>query len=184
MGMVIGANNGKQFEKPDSGMFHGVLADIVDLGIVKTIYKGVEKEQPMVRFIWILNVNGKDGKPLSVVQRFNANLHEKSNLYKAVKQILNAAPPVPFDVENLIGQTRQLFITRNKSEDGSKDYANVMGILPAQPGVVVQIPSDFVRAKIKKAQQPTAPAQQAGTISGGPVQSAPSASPQGADVKF
>lgn len=174
--MLISANTGKTFEKPDSGVFHGVLADVVDLGIVKTAFKGEVKEQPMVRFIWILNVNGKDGKPLSVAQRFNASMHEKANLYKTVKQILNTAPAVPYELDNLIGQTRQLFIVREKSADGTKDYANVQGIAPAQPGTVVSVPADFVRAKNRPKQATNTPA----------VASSPTAPAvaQGADVRF
>ena len=142
---------GKTFEKPQTGQYHGVLADIVDLGEVPTTFNGVTKIQPMTRFIWVLNVNGTDGKPLSVTQRFNNNLHEKSNLYKSVKQILNAAPPLTLDPETLIGSTRKLFIQREITGEGQqqKDYANILGISPADPGVVVPVPTDFVRDKNK-----------------------------------
>jgi hypothetical protein len=156
MSLVVTTNNGKVFEKPDSGSFHGVLADVVDLGMITTSYQGVSKTQPMVRIVWFLNVNGTDGKALSVAQRYNANLHEKSTLYKHVKMILNAAPPTALDLESLIGQTRQLFILRNTAADG-KEYANIQGIAPAQPGVVVPIPADFVRFKNKPPKAPFVP---------------------------
>jgi len=56
-----------------------------------------------------------------------------------------------------------LVIIREKSADGTKDYANVQGILPANKGVTVQIPADFVRAKDKPAKtQNAAPQQQMG----------------------
>jgi hypothetical protein len=146
----------KTYEKPESGLFHGVLADVVDLGMVPTRYNDQLRTIPMVRFVWILDVKGKDGKPLSVTQRFNAsNLHEKSNIYKTLRQILNAPPPPNFDIELLIGQTRKILVNRERSADGSRDFANVMGILPADPGVVVPIPPDFVRAKFRQPQQQT-----------------------------
>jgi hypothetical protein len=148
----------KTYEKPESGLFHGVLADIVDLGMVPTRYNDQLRTIPMVRFVWILDVKGKDGKPLSVTQRFNAsNLHEKSNIYKALRQILNAPPPPNFDIELLIGQTRKILVNREKSADGSRDFANVMGILPADPGVTVPIPPDFVRAKFRQQNVSTSP---------------------------
>jgi hypothetical protein len=148
----------RTFEKPQSGQYHAVLADIVDLGKVTTVYNNQTKVQPMVRFVWILNVLGNDpvnfpdtyGKPLQVAQRFNVtSLHEKSNVYKTLKQILGQPPSPTLDIETLIGQTRILWISREKSPDGSKDFANIMGILPAQPGVVVPIPADFIRAKFR-----------------------------------
>jgi hypothetical protein len=167
MSMVIDAKPTKVFEKPASGSYHGVLADIVDLGMVTNTYKGETKTIPMVRFIWILNANGTDGKPLSVAQKFNASLHEKANLYKSLKQILGGAPPIPFDLELLIGQTRQLFIVREEAPpqrpgEPNRIFANVQGILPALQGVVVQIPRDFVRKKFQ-------PKTQAGP-QGAPVQ--------------
>jgi hypothetical protein len=148
----------RTYEKPQSGQYHAVLADIVDLGPVTTVYNNQTKTQPMVRFIWILNVLGNDpvkypdtyGKPLQVRQRFNVtSLHEKSNVYKTLKQILGVPPSPTLDIETLIGQTRILWISRDISPDGSKDFANVMGILPAQPGVVIPIPADYVREKFR-----------------------------------
>jgi hypothetical protein len=168
MSIVVTAREGRIFEKPENGIFHGVLADVVDLGMVTTVYQGKTKVQPMVRFIWVLNVNGKDGKPLSVAQRFNANLHEKSNLLKTLKQILNAPPPIPCDLEKLIGVTRQLLIVRGESGEGDKKqiFANVQGIAPAAPGVVVPIPADFVRTKDRPKTQagPQGPQQTFSTL--------------------
>lgn len=187
----------KTYEKPASGQYHGVLADIVDLGMVTTTFNNQTKTQPMVRFVWILNVNGKDGKPLQVQQRFNVtSLHEKSNVYKVLKQIIGAPPQPNMDIETLIGQTRYLWINTEAKPDG-KEFANIMGILPAQAGTVVPVPADFVRDKFKTKttagpngqavqtySQPLAQAVQA-------PQAAPATAPagfqplnQGSDIKF
>jgi hypothetical protein len=139
----------KTYEKPASGQYHGVLADIVDLGMVTTTFNNQTKTQPMVRFVWILDVNGKDGKPLQVQQRFNVtSLHEKSNVYKVLKQIIGAPPQPNMDIETLIGQTRYLWINTEAKPDG-KEFANIMGILPPQAGKVVPVPADYVRAKFR-----------------------------------
>jgi hypothetical protein len=165
MSLLATTNNGKTFQKPEGGIYHGVLADIADLGEVTTAYQGKVKTQEKVRFVWILNVNDKDGAPLSVTQSLGKNLHEKSKLYKSVKQILNAAPPLELDLERLVGQTRQLLITRtttgNPGTEGFTDYANVDGIAPAQPGIVVAIPLDFVRDKNKPLAEQAKTKQQA-----------------------
>jgi hypothetical protein len=144
---------GKDFEKPNTGQYHGVLADIVDLGMITTVYNGQAKTLPFVRFVWALNVAGKDGKQLFATARFNNNLHERSKLYASVRQILNAAPPLTLDPETLLGSVRKLFIQREVTgEPGTaqyKDFANILGISPADPGVTVPIPVDFVRDKNK-----------------------------------
>src|ERR1700676_1687564 len=184
---------GKDFEKPQTGMYHGVLADIVDLGLVTTTYNGQTKTQPMVRFVWVLNQNGQDGKPLSVTGRFNNNLHEKSNLYKSVKQILNAAPPLTLNPESLIGQVRKLFIQRTTEGEGQqkKDFANILGISPADAGVTLTIPSDYVRDKNKPVDQQAKnkkknPAFNQAPQAQQPQQTAPAqpAQSQGADIAF
>jgi hypothetical protein len=185
---------GADFEKPLTGLYHGILADIADLGEITTVYNGQTKTQPMTRFVWILNQLGKDGKPLKVTARFNNNLHEKSNLYKTVKQILNAPPPLTLNPETLVGIVCKLFIQRETTgEPGTaqyKDFANILGISPADPGVTVQVPSDFVRDKNKpvaeqakfKKKNPAFQTQQQTQPVAQPQQQAASA--QGATVKF
>jgi hypothetical protein len=140
----------KEYEKAESGMYNAVLADVVDLGMITTTFQGQAKTYPAVRLIWILNVLGKNGKPLEWYSpKYNASLHEKATLYKVLKQIIGTAPAANLDIETLIGQTRKLVINRERSADGTKDYANLMGILPPEPGVNIPIPQDFVRVKFR-----------------------------------
>lgn len=140
----------KEFEKPEAGSHLGVIIDVVDLGMVTSVYNGQTKTYPAIRFIWALGTIGKDGKPLQVWgKKLNASSwHENGNLYKTVKQILGSAPLPTFDPESLIGQVRQLFISREKSVDGTKDYVNIVGIVPA-PGAALPVPADYVRVKFR-----------------------------------
>lgn len=167
----------KTYEKPASGLYNAILADIVDLGIVSTVFNGQTKSYPAVRFVWFVNANGKDGKQLQVSARYNvSNLHEKSNIYKALKMILNAPPAPNLDIDTLIGSVRQILVNTETKPDG-KEYANIMGILPAPAGTVVPIPQDFVMdRKLPVAQQaknrPTQtvkPAQQAAAPAAAPA---------------
>lgn len=199
----------KTYEKPESGLYHGVLADIVDLGMQTTTFNGQARTVPMIRFVWFLNAIGKDGKQLSVAQRFNASSdHEKSNIFKTLKMILGQAPAKGFDLELLIGQVRKILINRERSADGTKDFANIMGILPADPGAIVAPPVDFIRAKfrpqttagpqgqpVQTYQQPpqTQPVATAAAVYTPPPtapvqqlapQTYPTPTPQGADIKF
>jgi len=147
------ASNFKDFEKPATGMYHAVLADIVDIGDVPNTYKGVTKIQPMLYFVWILDAKDKEGRQFQIRERFNNSLTERSNLYKRLKQILNQAPSVDINPETLIGQTRKLFIQLDVVGEGTqqKKYTNVIGVSAADAGIAVSIPSDFVRDKLKPA---------------------------------
>jgi hypothetical protein len=183
----------KQFEKPEAGPHIGVIVDVVDLGIITSTFNGQAKSYPAIRFIWSLATVGKDGKPLQVwSQKLNASSwHEKGNLYKTVKMILGNPPLPTLDPETLIGQVRQLFISREKSPDGLKDYANIMGIVPAPAGFVLPVPADYVRVKfrtqttagpqgqpVQTYAQPPQTAQQAQTTQFQP------ANAQGGTIKF
>jgi len=185
MSLLATTNNGKTFEKANSGMYHGILADIQDLGPVTTVYNRQSKTQEMVRFIWVLNATGADGQPLTVAQKLGKNLHEKSNLYKTVKQILNSPPPLQLDLETLVGQTRQLLVVRETSGTINtadyKDFSNVQGIVPAQANVTVAIPADFIRDKNKPVDQQIRNKKK-GNFTQRPAAAAPQA-PQ-ADVAF
>lgn len=149
----------KTFEKPESGVYHAVLADIVDLGLVTTTFKGVQQTKPMVRFVWILGgptnppnlkTSDSEGKPLIASKRYNiSSYHENSNLYKDMKQILGVIPDVKADIDGAIGIVRQLVIQRDKSADNTKDFANIMGYFPAQPGVSISVPTGFVKDRNK-----------------------------------
>jgi hypothetical protein len=140
----------KEYEKPEPGIHLAVLVDVVDLGQITSNFNGQVRSYPAIRFIWSLATLGKDGRPLQVWgKKLNASSwHEKGNLYKFVKQVLGTPPTPATDPESLIGQVRQLFVSRNKSADGTKDYVNIEGIAPA-PGAVLPIPADYVREKFR-----------------------------------
>jgi hypothetical protein len=139
-------DKGKTFEQPDAGMFLGTIIDVVDLGEVTSKFDGSVNHK--LRIVWVLDKNDSTGKPFGVIATYNAHMAVKGNLYKATSQILNVpAPPVPFDTENLIGRSNQLFLVKNTAPDGNV-YTNVGGIAPLQPGQTgPQAPKGFVRAK-------------------------------------
>ena len=149
---LIVTDNKKQYEKPESGAYNAVLVDTADLGVVATKFGNKNK----VRFIWVLGkLDGSgyavdtEGNPFRVMSEMNATTNEKSDLFKTIQGILGVAPPAgAYDVEQLIGRNNQLFIVREKSKDGQKEYANVKGILPYPPTLApLPIPQGFVRHK-------------------------------------
>lgn len=136
-------NNSKKFEQPDAGVFLGTIIDVVDLGIVKTQFG----DKPKVRLVWVLDKNDSEGRPFQVIGTYTQSMNEKSNLFKDIKDILQAPPAVPFESEELIGKSNQLFLVKNADGSG-KTFTNVKGILPVPAGQAgPKIPSDFIRSK-------------------------------------
>jgi hypothetical protein len=187
---LIGTNT-KDYEKPESGDYIGTIIDVVNY--VEDQPKFGKKDVPVVRIVWVLNANDSEGAPFRAVQKFNASMHEKSNLYDAVKSILGTAPPVPYESEELLGISKRLVIEKETGSNG-KVYANIKAILRLPPNTPVPgAPAGFVRSKDKpnntqQSQRPrfSAPASapapapaQAKTAAPAAAQAAPQA-----DVKF
>lgn len=171
---MLVSNNVKPFEKPDSGLFTGVLADVIDLGNLPTSFG----PKPKVRLVWILDAKDKEGNFYRVMTQATASLNEKARLYGIVKDIRDgAAPPVPYDLDLLIGKVNQLVISREKSADGTKEFANVKAIIPAKQGTTFAVPQGFVRQKDKKDQKSTT-----GTTASAAASQAPAAVASGADT--
>lgn len=178
-------DNSKTFEKPESGMFLGTIADFVDLGTVDTKFGAKRK----VRIVWVLDKNDSEGAPFRVIFQATASLNEKAKLYEIIKNVLGQAPAVPFDSEVLIGRSNQLYVAKEKDPVTGKEYANVKLVAPLPTGAVAPaIPKDFVRAKDKANQSRTgttsqAPAQ-ANPVQKPVTQPAPAAVAPTADASF
>lgn len=157
-------NNSKTFEQPDAGVFLGTIIDVVDLGIVKTQFG----DKPKIRIVWVLDKNDSEGRAFQVIGTYTQSMNEKSNLFKDVKDILGKPPAVPFESEELVGKSNQLFLAKNQDGAG-KTFTNVKGILPLPAGATgPAAPKDFVRNKDKQkngngqtSNGQAAPAQQA-----------------------
>jgi hypothetical protein len=144
----------KVFEKPKSGLYRGVLADVVNLGPVTQTYQGKTKVSPMVRLVWILNAKDSEGNYFRVMRQVTASMAEKANLYGIVRDIILGTPEVPFELETIIGRNSELVVALEKSKKG-KDYANVKAIMAPLSTEVFRVPADFVRSKDRKNTQTT-----------------------------
>jgi hypothetical protein len=154
--MNLGQN--KVFERPEGGSYIGTIIDVVDMPQQPTAFGPKDK----VRFIWVLaNVDGtpyvdSEGNPFMQAGFYNATVSDNSNLTKALRQILNAAPPelnTTKDIENLVmGRSNGLFLTQEPDNKNPKLFVTfVAGISPLPKGVKPpQAPEGFVRAKDRK----------------------------------
>ena len=145
MGIVVSVNS-KEYPVASEGVATIVLADVEDLGVVDGQYG--PKQQ--VRLSWVIDEKDPEGNYFVIRKTYNASMHEKSNLFADVKDILGATPPVPYDIENLIGRVNTGVIKQTVAEKGShkgKTFANIKTFLAAKAGTVFPVPADFVRGK-------------------------------------
>lgn len=142
--------NEKQYEKPASGMYVGVIADVIEkLNVPNPFKPGTTSNK--LTICWVLDKLDSQGFPFLVFKTVNAVLHEKSSLSKDIlKYVFPHGVPKPFDSELLIGRANQLVIDLESNEQG-KLFANVRTIMPVpEGGQVPVIPGNFVRSKDKQ----------------------------------
>src|SRR5208282_827763 len=175
----------KEYPIASEGAVMIVLADVEDLGMQNTEKYG---PKPQVRLTWVVDEQDAEGNYFVIRRAFTNSLHDNAFLYPVVKDILGKVPPVPYDLELLIGKSNLGVIKHAGSEKGrsaGKTYANIATILTAKSGVTFAVPKDFVRGKdggsygklprtnnSGPAQQPrtAAPAQRANTAPAAPVE--------------
>lgn len=143
MAVMITTQAGGDWELPEDGSYLAVLADVIFLGPVATAY-GVKDK---VQLKWLLDAYDTEGNQFQVSSFYNATLDERSNLRKDAKSIAGFDVGESYDIEQLLGTNNQLVIQQNVS--GEKTYANVVAILKAPKGKILEIPADFER-KIDK----------------------------------
>jgi hypothetical protein len=137
----------KEYPIASEGVTLLVLADVEDLGIQNSELYG---PKPQVRLTWVLDEKDPEGNYFVVSRTFTNSLHEKSNLYPVVTDMLGARPPVPYDLENLLGRVNLGVIKRKVATKGKHEgrtFANIVSFLSPKAGQTMAIPSDFVRGK-------------------------------------
>lgn len=160
----------KPFEKPEGGGYIGTIIDVVAKEVADVDYatkmqkvdaNGKPRTKVQVTFTWVLgNTNGtsaadSEGRPFQVFETYDAyqNPAKPSKLDQALTQILNAAPPLLSQTEQLepilLGRSNELYITKSpKVSNPAQMTVKVIGHTPLKPGQVApKAPADFVRFK-------------------------------------
>lgn len=163
MGYKISPGGGqRKFTPAPAGIKPCVVVDVIDLGWVKTTWKGVEKEKEMFRIVWQTpdTFEGSDGETLNyhVSQRYTRSLHENSNFRRDLEGMLGRTLRVSditgadgegFDVETLIGMTAYINIVHSDPVgDEGTIYANPKQIMPLPEGTEAPaINPSYIRKK-------------------------------------
>lgn len=145
MALVVSVNT-KEYEKPQEGIVLGVLVDIADLGFIDGPYGS----KPKYRYSWVIDQKDSEGNYFVVSKTYTASLHEKSIMYADIKEMKGAPPPVPYDVERLLGHMNLLVLKKETATTGKyagKDFVNIKAFLKAPAGSKFAIPADYVREK-------------------------------------
>lgn len=176
------SDNGKTFTNPPAGQYIGVVADVVDLGLVKTSYG----EKAQVRIVWLLfgatatgqlvPYNDAEGRQFRVFRQASQSMNPKAKLYETVRDIQNGElPSVPFESETLLGKSNLLYVLLEKAQNG-KEYANIKVILPLPATIVPPaVPTGFVRHKDRDKARQQAPAAVATVATPAPAPTAAAA---------
>jgi len=160
--MEIG--HGKKFERPQPGNYTGTVIDIIPMPNVSSTFNGITTLVNKVRIVWVLGpaytgqvVLTKEGKPFDQIGTYPAKLvntgTKKSKLYELLEQMLQQAPPLVRNDEELeqlvLGRSNQLFLVAAANPTDPNDpYINVAGVTPLAPGQTAPTtPADYVRFK-------------------------------------
>lgn len=139
-----------QFVPAPAGVFVAVCVDEIDLGMVTREFGGEKHEKHMVRLVWQIGEDMKDGKPYLVKKDYTASLHEKAALRADLEGWRGKAftfdELVGFDLENIIGAPCMLNIVHKQGRKGGT-FANIAAIMPLPKGMVKLAPRDYVRVK-------------------------------------
>jgi hypothetical protein len=144
--MIIEPN--KKFEKPDAGAFVGTVIDVIDLGLVPSKNSKFPDPKNRTRIVWVLDANDSEGKPYVIIEQPPTRMNDgstgfkKSRLYEIWEGILQAAPQVPYETENLIGKSNLLYL----GKEG--EFVKILGFMPVPAGKVPPTaPAGFLRDK-------------------------------------
>jgi hypothetical protein len=143
---------GKDFELAEEMLQPGVIADVVDKGLVDNKFKPGTKVHKCY-LVWVLQEEDSDGRNKRVFQSYTVSLNEKSTLRKFLATLgyKEFEQGKPFDLEAaLIGVKRMLVLAREDGQDG-KPFVKITATMPLKKSDKgVDIPKDFVRKQDQK----------------------------------
>ena len=147
------------FEVPEPGYCIAYCQDVLNLGRVKSIWKGEERNPNKHRLFFLTEERDSHGNRMGVRRDFTSLLTQNANLTKVVAALvgnLTAEEKKLFDLDKLIGKPCQLQII-NVEKDG-RTYANIETVLPFPTGMKPpQVDPNYIRVQDRAGYKPPPP---------------------------
>lgn len=130
----IYVSEGASYELHPDGMYPAVCCDVVDLGVVETMW-GPKRQ---VKLVYMTPLDKEDGTPFLLSETHTASLAESSNLRKRLQswrgRPFTEEELKQFDLENVLGKQCQLQVMHKQGSRGGT-FANISNIVPAVKGI-------------------------------------------------
>jgi len=152
MALMVSDTGGGDFTPAPEGTHFGACDMVVDLGLQKTSFQGVESNKhqiyvrwqiPSERMEWTDGEGNKKEGPVVIGKTYTASLGEKANLRKDLQswrgRAFTEAELKGFDISKLLGVGATISIVHNHKD--SKTYANIgaIGGLPkGMPAIQIE----------------------------------------------
>ena len=161
---------GKQFTPAAAGIQQGVIAKVVDRGIVDGNYKGKPTRKHEIIVIWQVAEKDEDGQPKQVREYFTLSTDEKANLRKRMINLFGQPAPEGFDYEKLVGTQRNLVLSQYKTKEG-RDRAKLDSTAKLTPGQAKLeiVPFEFKEKNDVKQVQSTQPLSGTAVTAANPI---------------
>lgn len=153
MALQVSIDAKTEFEPVTEMIQPGVIADVVDKGLVPNKFKPGTMQHKCY-FVWIVAEEDSEGRPKRVFESFTVSLNEKSRLRARLKELgyKDFEPGKPFELDSLIGTQRMLVLAAEDGENG-KTYIKITATMALKKGQQpVKVPADFIRKQDQPAQ--------------------------------
>lgn len=142
-----------------AGTFIATCLDVQDqFGVERPKFENPQEKETLDVTRFLFGFRGQDGK-FHKVQSFEFRISgsPKSNLFKFLTSWLGHPPKYGWDYCELKGQGAMITVAHKQSRDGSKTYANLVGIAPVIDQLKEQVLPLSAFQQSAAPEQPAAP---------------------------
>ncbi len=118
--MQLQCKETKEMNPHPAGVHSAVCVDVLDLGLVQTVYNGVPLLVPKLRLVFETEVVDEQGKRHILARKCRASLHPRSTLHQFISNWRGRAiaPGETVDLEKLVGVSCTLSLSHRLSLTG------------------------------------------------------------------